>query len=95
MLYVWLLLFLFTLAGPGLAAVDPVIDHGESLEQSDWCDDHNTIHRRLDTIQEQVEKTADHLDSEVKSLLRTISETAWNVPLPPGTPLMDIFEDTS
>uniref|UniRef100_A0A6J0UC32 Placenta-specific protein 9 n=1 Tax=Pogona vitticeps TaxID=103695 RepID=A0A6J0UC32_9SAUR len=95
MLYVRPLLFLFTLTGLGLAAVDPVIDHGESLEQSYWCDDHNTIHRRLDTIQEQVEKTVDHLDSEVKSLLKTVSETAWSVPLTPGTPLMDIFEDTS
>uniref|UniRef100_A0A670HWG3 Uncharacterized protein n=1 Tax=Podarcis muralis TaxID=64176 RepID=A0A670HWG3_PODMU len=47
------------------------------------------------TRQTTVEKTVDLLDSEVKSLLNTISETAWNVPLAPGTPLMDIFEGTS
>ncbi|XP_034994552.2 placenta-specific protein 9 isoform X1 [Zootoca vivipara] len=95
MLCIWPLLFILMLNGQGLVAADPVTDLTGSSEQNDWCDDHNTIHKRLDTIQEQVEKTADLLDSEVKSLLNTISETAWNVPLAPGTPLMDIFEDTS
>ncbi|KAL8186765.1 UNVERIFIED_CONTAM: hypothetical protein K2H54_007855 [Gekko kuhli] len=46
-------------------------------------------------IHQEVEKTVDHLESEVKSLLSTVSETAWNVPLAPGTPLLDIFEDPS
>ncbi|XP_042312927.1 placenta-specific protein 9 [Sceloporus undulatus] len=96
MLYIWPLLFMFMLNGPGgLVAADPVTDRETISEQSDWCDDHNTIHRRLDTIQEQVEKTVDHLDSEVKSLLNTISETAWAVPLARGTPLVDLFEDPS
>ncbi|CAI5774340.1 placenta-specific protein 9 isoform X1 [Podarcis muralis] len=95
MLCIWPLLFILMLNGQGLVAADPVTDLPGSLEQNDWCDEHNTIHKRLDTIQEQVEKTVDLLDSEVKSLLNTISETAWNVPLAPGTPLMDIFEDTS
>ncbi|KAH0624321.1 hypothetical protein JD844_031683 [Phrynosoma platyrhinos] len=35
-----------------IVAADPVIDRQTSSEQSDWCDNHNTIHRRLDTIQE-------------------------------------------
>ncbi|XP_061490921.1 placenta-specific protein 9 isoform X2 [Rhineura floridana] len=91
---IWPLLFIFMLDGQGLVAADPVSDLQGSSEQNDWCDDHNKIHRRLDTIQE-VEKTVDHLDSEVKSLLNTVSESAWSIPLAPGTPLMDIFEDTS
>ncbi|KAJ6650274.1 hypothetical protein lerEdw1_013445 [Lerista edwardsae] len=73
-------------------AADPVTGSQRSSERNAWCDDHNAIHKRLDNVQEQVEKTVDYLDSEVKSLLNDISETAWNVPLAPGTPLVDIFE---
>ncbi|KAG8135196.1 hypothetical protein E2320_008243 [Naja naja] len=60
-------------------------------EQDDWCDNPSTIHKRLDAIQEQLEKTVEHLDSEVKSLLNDVSETAWTKPLAPGTPLIDLF----
>lgn len=37
-------------------------------------------------------KTVEHLESEVKSLLNIIGETASNIPIAPGTPLMDIFD---
>uniref|UniRef100_A0A8C5S4Q8 Uncharacterized protein n=1 Tax=Laticauda laticaudata TaxID=8630 RepID=A0A8C5S4Q8_LATLA len=40
---------------------------------------------------DQLEKTVEHLDSEVKSLLNDVSETAWTKPLAPGTPLIDLF----
>ncbi|XP_015278251.1 PREDICTED: placenta-specific protein 9 [Gekko japonicus] len=92
----WALLFLLMLSKPALVAADPVrIDPQGHPERNDWCDNHNTIHRRLENIQEKVEKTVDHLESEVKSLLSAVSETAWNVPLAPETPLLDIFEDPS
>ncbi|KFU89995.1 hypothetical protein M959_04713, partial [Chaetura pelagica] len=39
-----------------------------------------------------VMKTVEHLESEVKSLLNTISETTMNIPIPPGAPLTDIFD---
>ncbi|XP_054839643.1 placenta-specific protein 9 [Eublepharis macularius] len=93
MLYVWALLFFFLLNEKGSVAADPVTDRQGNPERNNWCDNHNTIHRRLDNIQEQVEKTVDHVESEVKSLLGAVSETAWNVA--PGMPLMDIFEDPS
>uniref|UniRef100_A0ACB8F7R5 Uncharacterized protein n=1 Tax=Sphaerodactylus townsendi TaxID=933632 RepID=A0ACB8F7R5_9SAUR len=77
-------------------AADPIRIHPQgNLERNNWCDRHNTIHRRLDNIQEQVEKTIYHLESDVKSLLSAVNEIPWNVPLVPGTPLVDIFEDPS
>ncbi|NXH67251.1 PLAC9 protein, partial [Hydrobates tethys] len=50
------------------------------------------IHERLDIIEEKVIKTVEHLESEVKSLLNIISETTSNIPITPGTPLIDIFD---
>ncbi|KFV88044.1 hypothetical protein N308_15412, partial [Struthio camelus australis] len=40
----------------------------------------------------KVIKAVEYLESEVKSLLNIISETAWNIPMTPGTPLIDIFD---
>ncbi|KAL7990280.1 hypothetical protein Chor_013710, partial [Crotalus horridus] len=74
-------------------AAGPAADHQGTSEHDEWCDDPSTIHKRLDTVQEQLEKTVEHLDSEVKSLLNDVSETAWTKPLAPGTPLVDLFED--
>ncbi|KFV66178.1 hypothetical protein N307_00216, partial [Dryobates pubescens] len=39
----------------------------------------------------KVIKTVEHLESEVKSLLNIISETP-NIPIAPGTPLIDIYD---
>ncbi|XP_039196696.1 placenta-specific protein 9 isoform X2 [Crotalus tigris] len=95
MLYTVSLFLLFTFNHGDLVAAGPAADHQGTSEQDDWCDDPSTIHKRLDTVQEQLEKTVEHLDSEVKSLLNDVSETAWTKPLAPGTPLVDLFEDPS
>ncbi|XP_019357881.1 PREDICTED: placenta-specific protein 9 isoform X1 [Gavialis gangeticus] len=96
MLFIWALAFILVPQEQGFwATADPVSMSPGSSQGTEWCNDHNTIHRRLDVIEEQVEKTVDYLDSEVKALLNTISETAWNVPVPPGTPVKDIFDDAS
>ncbi|XP_077206998.1 placenta-specific protein 9 [Paroedura picta] len=96
MLCTWALFFILMLNEQAPVAADPVRTNPESNpEWNKWCDNHNTIHRRLDNIQEKVEKTVEHLKSEVKSLLSAVSETAWNVPLAPGTPRLDLFEDPS
>ncbi|NWQ63104.1 PLAC9 protein, partial [Neopipo cinnamomea] len=50
------------------------------------------IHERLDIIEEKVIKTVEHLESEVKSLLNIINKTTSNIPIIPGTPLIDIFD---
>ncbi|NXG47659.1 PLAC9 protein, partial [Psilopogon haemacephalus] len=73
------------------AIADPVSMLPGGLGREGWCNEHNTIHGRLDVIEEKVIKTVEHLESEVKSLLNMISE-ASNVPISPGTPLIDIYD---
>ncbi|XP_054061424.1 placenta-specific protein 9 [Rissa tridactyla] len=103
MIYCW---FLIIIASSGLkqehdltlppwTAADPVSVLPGSLGIGSWCNEHDTIHERLDIIEEKVIKTVEHLESEVKSLLNIISETTSNIPIAPGTPLIDIFDDTS
>ncbi|NWX20724.1 PLAC9 protein, partial [Aegotheles bennettii] len=74
------------------AAADPVSVFPGSPRRASWCDEYDTIHKRLDIIEEKVIKTVEHLESEVKSLLSIISETPSNIPIAPGTPLIDIFD---
>ncbi|XP_005300645.2 placenta-specific protein 9 isoform X1 [Chrysemys picta bellii] len=96
MLFIWALALILVLQEQDFsAAADPVSIPPGSSGRSDWCNEHNTIHRRLDVIEEQVEKTVEYLESEVKTLLKDISETAWSAPIDPGIPLMDIFDDAS
>ncbi|NXP80001.1 PLAC9 protein, partial [Ramphastos sulfuratus] len=73
------------------AVADPVSMLPGSLGRERWCNEHDTIHGRLDVIEEKVIKTVEHLESEVKSLLNIISETS-NIPIAPGTPLIDIYD---
>ncbi|XP_034631515.1 placenta-specific protein 9 isoform X2 [Trachemys scripta elegans] len=95
MLFIWALALILVLQEQDFsAAADPVSIPPGSSGRSDWCNEHNTIHRRLDVI-EEVEKTVEYLESEVKTLLKDISETAWSAPIAPGIPLMDIFDDAS
>ncbi|XP_027736105.1 placenta-specific protein 9 [Empidonax traillii] len=95
MLFLWAMAFILVLQEQDLlAAADPVV-LPESLGRGSWCDEHDTIHERLDIVEEKVIKTVEHLESEVKSLLNIINETTSNIPIIPGTPLIDIFDDTS
>ncbi|XP_009686321.1 placenta-specific protein 9 [Struthio camelus] len=96
MLFVCMLAFTLVLQKQGLlAAADPVSVLPGALGRAGWCNEHDTIHKRLDIIEEKVIKAVEYLESEVKSLLNIISETAWNIPMTPGTPLIDIFDDAS
>ncbi|XP_074856175.1 placenta-specific protein 9 [Carettochelys insculpta] len=96
MLFTWTLAFILVLQEQEFsAAADPVSVSPGSSGRSDWCNEHNTMHRRLDVIEEQVEKTVEYLESEVKTLLKDITEAARRVPIAPGTPMLDIFEDAS
>ncbi|XP_067395965.1 placenta-specific protein 9 isoform X2 [Emydura macquarii macquarii] len=95
MLFLWALAFILVLQEQDFsAAADPVSVPPGSSERSDWCNQHTTIHKRLDAI-EEVEKTVEYLESEMKTLLKDISETAWSAPSAPGPPLTDIFDDAS
>ncbi|XP_075698933.1 placenta-specific protein 9 isoform X2 [Rhinoderma darwinii] len=64
-------------------------------ERGDWCNEHQTVHKRLDAIEERVKKTVEHLYSEVNSLLDTISRSSWALSVAPSGPLLDIFEEDS
>ncbi|NXP51654.1 PLAC9 protein, partial [Heliornis fulica] len=74
------------------AAADPVRVFPGSMGRGSWCNEHDTMHERLDIVEEKVIKTVEHLESEVKSLLNIISETTSNIPIAPGIPLTDIFD---
>ncbi|XP_010209094.2 placenta-specific protein 9 [Colius striatus] len=96
MLLLWVMAFVLVLQERHLlAAADPVSLFPGSLGRESWCQEHDGIHERLDIIEEKVIKTVEHLESEVKSLLNIISETTSNIPLAPGTPLIDIVDDIS
>ncbi|KAM9380070.1 placenta-specific protein 9 [Phaethornis superciliosus] len=96
MLFLWILVFISVLQEQDLlAAADPARVFPESLGRGSWCSEHDTIHKRLDIIEETVIKTVEHLESEVKSLLSIINKTTSNIPITPGTPLTDIFDDIS
>ncbi|NXW61545.1 PLAC9 protein, partial [Eurystomus gularis] len=74
------------------AAADPASVLPGSFGRGSWCNEHDTIHGRLDIIEEKVIKTVENLESEIKSLLNIISETTSNIPTAPGTPLIDILD---
>ncbi|OPJ84649.1 placenta-specific protein 9 [Patagioenas fasciata] len=96
MLCLWALAFILVLQERDLlAAADPVSVLPGSLGRGSWCNEHDTIHERLDVIEEKVIKTVEHLESEVKSLLNIINETTSNIPIAPETPVIDIFDDNS
>ncbi|XP_010142694.1 PREDICTED: placenta-specific protein 9 [Buceros rhinoceros silvestris] len=93
MLCLWTLVFILVLQEQDLsAAADPVAVLPGSLGRENWCNEHDTIHGRLDIIEEKVIKTVEHLESEVKSLLNIINKTTSNIPIAPGTKLTDIFD---
>ncbi|XP_052533605.1 placenta-specific protein 9 isoform X1 [Tympanuchus pallidicinctus] len=91
MLFIWVLVFAGVLQEHELfAAADPTSLLPGSL--GSWCHEHDTMHERLDIIEEKVIKTVEHLESEVKSLLSIISETTSDLPIAAGTPLIDLFD---
>ncbi|KAM8924660.1 placenta-specific protein 9 [Pelodytes ibericus] len=76
------------------AAADPEISVGEHTDTAgDICNEHQRLHRRLDVVEEHVEKTVDHLYSEVNSLLDTLSGASWALPVASGPSVLDIFEE--
>ncbi|XP_071419501.1 placenta-specific protein 9 [Pithys albifrons albifrons] len=96
MLFLWAIAFISVLQEQDLlAAADPVSVFPGSLGRGSWCNEHDMIHERLDIIEEKVIKTVEHLESEVKSLLNIINETTSNIPIIPGSPFIDILDDTS
>ncbi|XP_007478526.1 placenta-specific protein 9 isoform X2 [Monodelphis domestica] len=44
-----------------------------------WCDEHKALHNRLDVVEETLDKTVEHLESEVKNLLNLMDGIAWHL----------------
>ncbi|XP_053306508.1 placenta-specific protein 9 [Spea bombifrons] len=85
---------LLMMALGALAAADPEISPtGPRDGDRGWCHEHHSLHRRLDTVEEQVEKTVEHLYAEVNSLLDSLSGASWALPVIPGASALDIFEE--
>ncbi|XP_069096292.1 placenta-specific protein 9 isoform X3 [Pleurodeles waltl] len=77
-----------------LIDAEPVVSRPENMARSNWCSEHRTLHRRIDAV-EEVEKTIEHLYSEVKTLMDTMANPAWYPPADTSNPAIDIFEEDS
>ncbi|XP_010361572.1 placenta-specific protein 9 isoform X2 [Rhinopithecus roxellana] len=78
-------------AAGSLAAAEPFSPPRGNSAQSTVCDRHMAVQRRLDVMEEMVEKTVDHLGTEVKGLLGLLEELAWNLPPGPFSPAPDLL----
>ncbi|XP_012296634.2 placenta-specific protein 9 isoform X1 [Aotus nancymaae] len=72
-------------------AAEPFSPPQGDAAQSTACDRHMTVQRRLDVMEEMVEKTVEHLATEVKGLLGLLEELAWNLPPGPFSPAPDLL----
>ncbi|XP_034353624.1 placenta-specific protein 9 isoform X2 [Arvicanthis niloticus] len=66
---------------------------GEDLAWSPGCDRHMAVQSRLDIMEETVEKTVEHLEAEVTSLLGLLEELAPNLPPGPFSSKPDLLGD--
>ncbi|XP_023578590.1 placenta-specific protein 9 isoform X1 [Octodon degus] len=57
------------------------------------CDRLVAVQSRLDAMEETVEKTTEHLEAEVKSLLGLLEELSWHLPAAPFSPAPDLLGD--
>lgn len=86
---------LCALAGLALLGVEAAAESpGSSREDLAWgpgCDRHVAIQGRLDIMEETVEKTVEHLETEVTGLLGLLEELASNLPPGPFSPEPDLL----
>ncbi|XP_003473663.2 placenta-specific protein 9 [Cavia porcellus] len=85
---------LCALAGLALlrAAAEPLSASQGDPAWSTGCDRLVAVQSRLDVMEETVEKTTEHLEAQVKSLLGLLEELAWNLPAMPYSPAPDLLE---
>nr|KAF6322718.1 placenta associated 9 [Pipistrellus kuhlii] len=72
---------------------DPSIPSRGDAARSTGCDTHVAVLSRLDVLEETVEKTVEHLEAEVKSLLSQLEGLAWTLPPGPFSPVPDLLGD--
>ncbi|XP_034353625.1 placenta-specific protein 9 isoform X5 [Arvicanthis niloticus] len=78
---------------PGRRAAEFPSSPGEDLAWSPGCDRHMAVQSRLDIMEETVEKTVEHLEAEVTSLLGLLEELAPNLPPGPFSSKPDLLGD--
>ncbi|VCW74135.1 unnamed protein product, partial [Gulo gulo] len=74
-------------------AAEPFVPSRGEPAWNTGCDRHMAVHDRLDVIEETVEKTVEHLETELKGLLGQLEELAWNLPPGPSGPTPDLLGD--
>ncbi|XP_072484134.1 placenta-specific protein 9 isoform X1 [Notamacropus eugenii] len=93
MLFIWALQLAIVLQG-GFSGAQPFRSSPGNADQwIKWCDEHKALHSRLDLVEETLDKTVEHLESEVKNLLKLMDGLAWNLPPEPGSPAENFFGD--
>lgn len=70
---------LFLPAGPVDAAEPSTPFHGDTAH-STGCAQHQAVQDRLEILEETVEKTVEHLETEMKDLLGMLEGLAWTLP---------------
>ncbi|XP_008848069.1 placenta-specific protein 9 [Nannospalax galili] len=80
-------------ASGALAAAEPPSSSRGDLSWSPGCNRHVAVQSRLDAMEETVEKTVEHLEAEVTSLLGLLQELAWNLPPGPFSPAPDLLAE--
>ncbi|XP_017297312.1 placenta-specific protein 9 [Kryptolebias marmoratus] len=80
-----LLLLLLLLTGCAAAGLES--NRQPRAVHSGACQEHRTLHSRLDVVEQRVEDTVDKLEAELAALLDTIEAPRWR-------PLLDTNEKT-
>ncbi|XP_074089055.1 placenta-specific protein 9 isoform X2 [Macrotis lagotis] len=95
MLFIWALPLAFLLQG-SLSGAQPFRSSpGNADKWMKWCDEHKALHNRLDLVEETLDKTVEHLETEVKSLLNLMNGIGQQFPTVPGSSAEDFFGDES
>ncbi|XP_038599931.1 placenta-specific protein 9 isoform X1 [Tachyglossus aculeatus] len=92
--FIWALACILVIQKNGFsAAAEPLRSSQGRMPRPGWCKEHESLHHRLDKVEETVDKTVEHMESEVKSLFHLMDKITVN--LPPGSvsPSVDIFGD--
>ncbi|XP_010616090.1 placenta-specific protein 9 isoform X2 [Fukomys damarensis] len=74
-------------------AAEPLSTSQGDPAWSTGCDRLEAVQGRLDVMEETVEKTVEHLETQVKSLLGLLEDLAWNLPPGPFSPAPDLLGD--
>ncbi|KAM4852399.1 placenta-specific protein 9 [Thomomys bottae] len=79
--------------GDVVAAPEPLSPSQGDPAWNSGCDRHEAVQGRLDVMEETIQKTVEHLETEVHGLLGLLEELAWNLPPTPFSQAPDLLGD--